>query len=494
MPADHTHVLGARYELTSELARNSSFAVYDAEDHRSGSPTGIAVSLHPDGRAALRRRSLGSRLVRADHPRLISAYDSGAYHARSFVAFHRPGRDLATELAVAPFPAGRVAQIGAELGSALDALHRTGIKLGALHPGHVGIDADGSACLSPWPLAPPPAGWGGAAAWSAPEALSGAAPSAAGDIWSLGAVLLSALVGAGPGELSAAAAESLAESLRTGADPVLIDAVGRSMQADPSRRFASAGEMTAALEQDRGVAVGRERTVAGAPVRGWRAAPLVTSRATAFASGAIAVVVSATVAGLGLNSLGGGSVALSCAAGHQAAGSCAAGSPAPTPGANGNGLGRTTASGSSIVAPPAPVAATPGSAAVASLTSATNPGGTVAVAPPVSPAISPDSPAPLPPVLTPGPVPTTTTPPAVPASSAPPSSVPDPPPPSRNSSPTGATGDRSPGNGNGSPDGPGTGPSSSSSTTGTPAGSTGTSWQSPGSTGAAYPATDRQAD
>jgi hypothetical protein len=493
MPADHTHVLGARYELTSELARNSSFAVYDAEDHRSGSPTGIAVSLHPDGRAARRRRSLGSRLVRADHPRLISAYDSGTYHTRSFVAFHRPGRDLATELAVAPFPAGRVAQIGAELGSALDALHRTGIKLGALHPGHVGIDAGGSARLSPWPLAPPPAGWGGAAAWSSPEALSGPAPSAAGDIWSLGAVLLSALVGAGPGELPATAAESLAERLRTGADPVLIDAVGRSMQADPSRRFASAGEMTAALEQDRGVVGGRERTVAGAPVRGWRAAPLVSARATAFASGAIAVVVSATVAGLGLNSLGGGSVALSCAAGHQAAGSCAAGSPSPTPGApgaNGNGQGRTIASGSSIVAPPAPVAATPGSAAVASLTSATTPGGTVVVAPPVSPATSPASPAPLPPV----PVPTTTTPPAVPASSAPPSSLPDPPPPSRNPSPTGATGDRSPGNGNGSPDGPGTGPSSSSSPTGAPAGSAGTSWQSPGSTGAAHPATDGQAD
>ncbi|MDQ1361340.1 MAG: serine/threonine protein kinase, bacterial [Acidimicrobiaceae bacterium] len=488
MPADHTHVLGARYALTSELARDSSFAVYDAEDHRSGSPTGIAVSLHPDGRAARRRRSLGPRLVRADHPRLISAYDSGAYHSRSFVAFHRPGRDLATELAVAPYPAGRVAQIGAELASALDALHRTGIKLGALHPGHAGIDADGSARLSPWPLAPPPAGWGGAAAWSSPEALSGAAPSAAGDIWSLGAVLLSALAGAGPGELSAAAAESLADRLRKGADPVLIDAVGRSMEADPSRRFASAGEMTAALERGRGVAVGRERTVADAPVRGWRAAPLVTSRATAFASGAITVVVSATVAGLGLNSLGGGSVALSCAAGHQAAGSCAVGSPGPTPDANGNGLSRTTASGSSIVAPPAPVgapvAATTGSAAVASLASATTPGGTAAVEPPMSP-------------VTPGPVPTTTTPPAVPAPPAPPaplSSLPDPPPPSRNPSPTGATGDRSPGNGNGSPDGPGTGPSSASTTSGIPAGPMGTSWQSPGSTGAAYPATDGQAD
>lgn len=340
MPADHAEVVGARYELTRELARDSSFAVYEAEDHRLSAPAGIAWSLEPVGTGQRGRRSVGQRMARAAHPHIVSTYDRGLDRARPFVAFHRPPSDLASELALAPYPPGRVAQMGADLSLALETLQRHRVRPGALHPGHVGIDADGSARLSPWPLAPPPAGWGGEGAWSPPEALAGAASSATGDIWSLGAVLLSALIGTGPVQLSAADANELVDRLRATADPAILDAVGTSMSADPSRRFASGGGLAAALQRAPGVVT--LPAAAAATSRWSRPGVLVARRATAFTSAAIVVTLSATAAGMGLNSLGGSSVALSCGAGHSA--SATTGSSC-APRSSGAGHDRTSTGG-----------------------------------------------------------------------------------------------------------------------------------------------------
>jgi len=384
MPADHTEVVGARYELTRELARDSSFAVYEAEDHRLSAPTGIAWSVEPVGKGQRGRRSLTRRMARATHPHLISTYDGGVDGARSFVAFHRPPSDLATELALAPFPAGRVAQMGADLSSALDTLHRSRIRLGGLHPGHVGVDAEGSALLSPWPLAPPPPGWGGEAAWSPPEVVAGAASSATADIWSLGAVLLSALIGTGPGQLSTTDTNELVDRLRAAADPALLDAVGTSMDADPARRFASGGGMAAALRQSPGVVTGLE--AATASIRWSRPGSLVASRATAFSSAAIVVILSATAAGMSLNSLGGASVALSCAAGHSASATNGTSCAPRSPGAGhdrtivgGGGQRGTVTTGSAVPPPPTAdgtsdpgVLALPAAATVASAASFTS--------------------------------------------------------------------------------------------------------------------------
>ncbi|HEX4219016.1 MAG TPA: hypothetical protein VHZ02_11640, partial [Acidimicrobiales bacterium] len=396
MPADHAEVVGARYELTRELARDSTFAVYEAEDHQRAAVAGVAWSLEPVGRGRRGRNTTGQRITRGitrfDHPHLIATYDHGIEDGRPFVAFRRPPSDLATELALAPFAAGRVAQMGASLSSALESLHRAHLRLEALHPGHVGVDADGTVRLSPWPLALPPAGWGGEGAWSPPESLAGATPSNTGDIWSLGAVLLSALIGTGPGELSATDTDDLAHRLRSVADPTLLDAVGTSMAIDPSRRFASAGDMAKTLQRNPGVVVGPEAIAAGTSSRWSRPGLVVPARAATFTSAAVVVITSATAAGMSLNALGGGSLSLSCAAG----GSC---TPRPHTGAhlrtNLGGANRrgahpsrspTTPSptpiGSNVSLAIAPVAAV---ASVDSVTTPFAPGGPGAPFPPTSP-------------------------------------------------------------------------------------------------------------
>jgi len=306
MPAD---LIGARYQLHRELARTPSLAVYEAEDRRAGTPTGIAVGLGGGREPRHGQRLLGRRMARTAHPHVVSTYDRGKAGNRAFVAFRRPPRTLTTELASAPYPPNRVARMGLDLSAALAVLHRAGIRLGSLHPGHVGIDADGGVRLSPWPLAPPPGGWGGDGAWSPPEIVAGAPPSVAGDVWSLGAVLLSSLVGSGPGQLSVAATEELAGRLRHDANPVLVDAIGRSMVSDPSRRFDSARSMASALQ---GEMVSRRQFIAAGVPR-----LSAGTRTLAMASAAVAGVLSAAVVGVGLSSLGGSSIATGGGVDHR---------------------------------------------------------------------------------------------------------------------------------------------------------------------------------
>jgi hypothetical protein len=293
MPAD---LIGARYQLHRELARTPSVAVYEADDRQVGTPAAVAMELGQDRGSHLGRRPLGRRVARVTHPHVVSTIDRGKHGGRAFVAFRPPPRNLATELEVAPYPAHRVAQMGIDLGSALAVLHRAGAKIGSLHPGHVGIDDDGAVRLSPWPLAAAPGGWGGQGAWSPPEIVAGGTPSVVGDVWSLGAVLLSSLVGTGPGQLSPDATEELADRLRHDANPALVDAIGQSMVNEPSRRFTSASGMASALQ---GESVGhRPAVIAGVPRL------LARTRGLAVGSAGVLAVLSATTVGVALSSIG----------------------------------------------------------------------------------------------------------------------------------------------------------------------------------------------
>ncbi|HWE68791.1 MAG TPA: hypothetical protein VG205_00440 [Acidimicrobiales bacterium] len=336
-------LIGARYQLHRELARTPSVAVYEADDRQVGAPAAVAMEVGRDRGAHDGRRLLGRRVARTTHPHLVSADARGKDRGRAFVAFRPPARNLATELEAAPYPAHRVAQMGVDLGSALAVLHRSGARLGSLHPGHVGIDADGAVRLSPWPLAAAPGGWGGQGAWSPPEIVAGGAPTVAGDIWSLGAVLLSSLVGTGPGHLSDDATAELADRLRHDANPALVDAIGRSMVNEPSRRFTSASGLAAAL--DVAPTVRRPVVVAGVPRL------LARTRGLAVGSAGVVAVLSATSVGVALSSIGASHAIGGGGTHHPAA--TAAGPPASTPPSSVAGPHGSVA----LAAPPATTAA-----------------------------------------------------------------------------------------------------------------------------------------
>ena len=284
-------LLGSRFQLHRELARTPLLVVHEAVDQRFGTPAGVAVARHPGALHGLGRQLLGRGAVTASHPNLLDVYDRGSDARRPFVAFRLPAGTLAAELSVAPLPSPHASRLGGQLASALAALHRARVRLGGFHPGHVGIDDGGDVRLSPWPLAAAPEGWGGDGAWSPPERVAGSPPTAAADLWSLGAVLLSSLVGAGPGHLSGVDAEELSTRLRRSAAPDLLATIGRSMETDPARRFTSAGAMAAALAGDR--AAGATLATAGHRHR----------RVVVAFAGVVAVVAAAS-AGVGLTTLG----------------------------------------------------------------------------------------------------------------------------------------------------------------------------------------------
>ena len=383
MPAD---LIGARYQLHRELARTPSLGVYEAEDRRAGTPAGIALELGGGHEPRGERRLVGRRLARTAHPHLVSTFDRGRDGKRRYVAFRTPPRTLTTELDAAPYPSNRVAEMAVDLSTALAVLHRAGIRIGTLHPGHVGIDADGAVRLSPWPLSAPPGGWGGQRAWSPPEIVAGASPSMAGDVWSLGAVLLSSLVGSGPGQLSEAATQQLADRLRQDANPVLVDAIGRSMATDPSSRFASGSGMAAALQ---GKTISRRQFISPG-------LPRLTAgtRRLAMASAAAVGVLSATTVGVGLSSLGGSSIA----GGGGVALRPAATAPPPSVGDHHPTSAATPPVAVSVPKGVVALSATPTSTTVptthAQSATATTPAAPVAPAPPATVASPPSAPMP----------------------------------------------------------------------------------------------------
>jgi serine/threonine protein kinase len=394
--------LGTNFQLDREIHRTRQFVVHEATDLRHGTRAGIALGIDvtPTARRGLWR--LGRWITRTSHPHLIGAYAHGHLDGRPYFAFQWPSQTLSEELELAAYPAARVREMGVGLSLGLSVLHRRGVRLGAIHPGHVAIADDGAVRLSPWPLADAPPGWGGATAWTSPETVAGAGPSVAADIWSLGAVLLSALVGSGPGQLSGPGAEHLADDLRQAADPLLVAVIGHSMASQPNARVSSAAGLVSALQSGR------------LPVT-HRPVPLSGRRATAWLSAAAVALVLATTAGLGLESVGTTTTAVACTS-TPGSSHCATHGSAQSnllDSAKGSWRG-ISPSGS---APPVTVPSV-GAAPVATAVPAAPQPSPVAEAVPVSPPTT----APLP-TATPTPVPAPTPTPLSPPASAPPSAV-----------------------------------------------------------------------
>ena len=234
MPAD---LIGARYQLHRELARTPRLAVYEAEDRRVGTPTGIAVALGGGQGCVMDEGCWAGAWPGRSTPmssRRMTAARTATGPLWRFDSTPNPGHRVG-HCAVSAEP-GR--PMGIDLSSALAVLHRAGIRLGGLHPGHVGFDADGAVRLSPWPLAAPPGGWGGHRAWSPPEIIAGAPVRCRGCLVARrGAV---EFVG---GERSWSALggghRGAGRSPPSRCPPGLVDAIGRSMV--PTRRAGSLG-------------------------------------------------------------------------------------------------------------------------------------------------------------------------------------------------------------------------------------------------------------
>ena len=200
---------------------------------------------------------------RLSHPRLAAAFDSGSVGGVPYLAMLRiDGRALST--AGAPLPRRRLSALPSELGAALGYLHSLGLVHGDVSPANIVVGA-GGATLVDFSTATfigerhvPPRG---TFAYMSPEQVMGLPLGVASDQFSLAVVLWEELserrLFQREGQhltLTAVVEDHVPLNPALGGAAAVL---GRALEKDPQRRFASiaafASSLTRSLEAERGL-------------------------------------------------------------------------------------------------------------------------------------------------------------------------------------------------------------------------------------------------
>ena len=246
----HNMALG-RYRLLEQLGAGGMADVWLATDQISGARVAVK-RLHPHlaaNPAMVERfaREAGAAAA-VHHPNVVRALDAGP---NDIVLEYVAGESLADRLRRGPLEAASVERVGADLGSALAAVHAAGFVHGDVTPGNVILDEDGVAHLTDFGIARPatPGDAGapvgelmGTRPFVAPEVMAGARATPASDVWSLGATLREALTGNAPSR-AGSAAERTEGPGRTAAAiglGTLAPLLPQMLDPEPSRRPSAA--------------------------------------------------------------------------------------------------------------------------------------------------------------------------------------------------------------------------------------------------------------
>jgi len=242
--------IGGRYLLEERIGAGAMGAVWRATDELLGRAVAVkellttAVAGAPDGEGPeqasqriMREGRIGARL---QHAHVISMFDVVLHDGRPWLVMeYLPSRSLAAVLAErGPMPPQEVAEIGRQVADGLAAAHAAGVVHRDVKPGNVLIATDGRVKITDFGVSRAVDDVqitrtgliAGTPAFFAPEVARGRVPTAAADVFSLGATLYTAVEGRPPFGLEDNA-YALLHRVATG-------------QVDPPRR---AGPLTALL-------------------------------------------------------------------------------------------------------------------------------------------------------------------------------------------------------------------------------------------------------
>lgn len=243
------------YDISGEIGRGGMGAVYRAKDTRLDRDVALKF-VSEAGIGSSERFPHFDREVHAasalNHPNIITIHDIGSADGVPYIACEFvDGVTLRERLTRGRLDLDEVLHVGLQVAEALAVAHAAGIVHRDIKPENIMIRRDGlvkvldfgvailtragaaeAACVSGTPR------------YMSPEQLRGGPAGARSDIYSLGLVLYEMATGCKP-----SSAMTLAQ-----APSDLHDVLSRSVAADPGERYASGGEMKAALEK---VASGR---------------------------------------------------------------------------------------------------------------------------------------------------------------------------------------------------------------------------------------------
>src|SRR4051794_19326265 len=213
-------LIAGRYRPTELLGSGGMGRVWLAHDEVLHRRVALKEDLHDTGSSAgddraarLRALEEARAAARVDHNGVVRIYDIARHGDRPWIVMEPlSGWTLAERLkAQGPLPVAEVAAIGLRLLDVLQAVHRAGLVHRDVKPGNVHLCESGRVVLTDFGIASdidekPPGDLAGSPSYISPEQLRGDRPEPAGDLFSLGATLYTAVEGRPPfdeGDLAA---------------------------------------------------------------------------------------------------------------------------------------------------------------------------------------------------------------------------------------------------------------------------------------------------
>jgi serine/threonine protein kinase len=275
----------ASYEMVEELGRGGMAVVYRARDVRLGRWVALKVlgeDLAQD--EGFRRRFIReSRAAAAvDHPNIIPIFDAGEANGMLFIAMrYVGGQDVHSLLnRMGPLPSARATGIVAQVASALDAAHASGLVHRDVKPANMlldGVAGDGSddhVYLSDFGISKTSQATTnltltgqvlGTLNYLAPEQIEGRGVDGRADAYSLACAAFEMLAGEPPFRREQSLAVMWAQlsappppltSMRRDLPPAVDQVMARGLAKPPEDRYPSCRAFAAALQEACGVSAG----------------------------------------------------------------------------------------------------------------------------------------------------------------------------------------------------------------------------------------------
>ena len=281
------------FRLTQKLGEGAFGEVYRAFDTTLQRDVALKLLLPSGLDEAAKTGAVLSEaraMARVRHPNVVSVHGVDCHDGRvGFWSDFVNGKTLSQLLAIqGTFGAAEAARIGIDVCRAVGAVHAAGLFHRDIKTGNVMREAGGRILLMDFGLSLDPSGGqnniSGTPVYMAPELLAGAPATIGTDIHALGILLFRCLSGKYP--VDGNSFEELRNVHQSGKRLMLLDlrpdlpeglarVVETAAHPDPAKRYASTGQMIAALSDAAGVTVPASVVAVSPPAKSWYQRPWI---------------------------------------------------------------------------------------------------------------------------------------------------------------------------------------------------------------------------